>query len=139
MRTLKLILTFFIFSMISCSSEKEAEYDFVGKYEYKIVDQKLLSETYLAADSYGYVIGDLNIQGLEILNTQNIENKDSDFIVSLDYPIISVLESSKAIDGESMDHMKKKPLEIRRNINENSKQIYIYRLKEKDKFRLLLP
>ena len=81
----------------------------------------------------------MNIQGLEILNTQNIENKDSDFIVSLDYPIISVLESSKAIDGESMDHMKKKPLEIRRNINENSKQIYIYRLKEKDKFRLLLP
>ncbi|MEM7659972.1 MAG: hypothetical protein AAF399_27920 [Bacteroidota bacterium] len=44
---------------------REAHYIYMGKYDYEVVDETLFSQTYLS-ESYGFLIGDLSIQGLQI-------------------------------------------------------------------------
>ncbi|MFB9095784.1 MULTISPECIES: hypothetical protein [Flavobacterium] len=133
------VFLFVSFCLISCNYEIKAEYKFIGKFKYEIINDSLFLDTFLAPDSYGYLIGDLEIQGIKIYGIEKNKKSKVDYIISLNHPIISVLKSSNITRNEGMEHMKKKPIEIRKNVNVATNDIYIYELKEKNKYRLLLP
>lgn len=129
-----------LFTFFGCNNQSNAEYKFVGKFNYQITNDSLFSNTYLSPESFGYVIGDLNIQGLKINGIENLKKDNSDFILSLNYPISEVLNNSDLIQNEGMEHIKKKPLEIRKDLkSRKTNNVYIYKLSEKGKYRLLLP
>ena len=120
----------------SCVSQN-AEYQYVGKYEYEITNDSLFQNTYLH-DSFGFLIGDLKIQGLKIKGIESLPS-DTDYIVSLHHPLKNVYVNSQQIESEGQEHLVKKPLDIIQNKNESSHHVYLYRLGVKGKYRLLLP
>lgn len=129
-----------LLTFVSCNIQSSAEYKFIGKFNYQITNDSLFSNTYLSPESLGYVIGDLNVQGLKINGIENLKKDNSDFIISLNYPISEVLNNSYLIQSEGMEHIKKKPLEIRKDLkSRKTNNVYIYKLSEKGKYRLLLP
>ncbi len=129
-----------LLTFVSCNIQSNAEYKFIGKFNYQITNDSLFSNTYLSPESLGYVIGDLNVQGLKINGIENLKKDNSDFIISLNYPISEVLNNSYLIQNEGMEHIKKKPLEIRKDLkSRKTNNVYIYKLSEKGKYRLLLP
>mgnify|MGYP006387032967 FL=1 len=129
-----------LLTFVSCNIQSSAEYKFIGKFNYQITNDSLFSNTYLSPESLGYVIGDLNVQGLKINGIENLKKDNSDFIISLNYPISEVLNNSYLIQNEGMEHIKKKPLEIRKDLkSRKTNNVYIYKLSEKGKYRLLLP
>ena len=140
-KSIKLIVTIagalmLITLFVIVEFDKEAEYSFTGKYSYKIVNDSLFEQTYLF-DSYGYLIGDLNIQGLKIYNVDSlVQNKD--YIISLNYPIVKVFKSSELTRSEGLNTVKE-PLEIVIDKTSFTNDIYIYKLKEENKYRLILP
>jgi hypothetical protein len=129
-----------LFAFVGCNNQSSPEYKFIGKFNYQITNDSLFSNTYLSPESLGYVIGDLNVQGLKINGIENLKKDNSDFIISLNYPISEVLNNSYLIQNEGMEHIKKKPLEIRKDLkSRKTNNVYIYKLSEKGKYRLLLP
>lgn len=125
---LNLILWFFT---PSCNPKK-IEFNFVGRYTYKIVDQKLFEATYLH-ESFGFLIGDLEIQGLEINNVENLPGQ-TDYIISLHYPVDAVY-----VGREEAINQLKRPIQIKQDKVGFSKHVYIYSLLSKDKYSLPLP
>jgi hypothetical protein len=123
--------------IVPFSLNKEADYEFKGKYEYKIIDKALFNETYLS-NSYGFLIGDLSIQGLEIKEFSDLDT-NGEYIISLHHPIKAAYTWSKNITNEGQEHTSKKPLDIIQNKAINSTHIYIYQIFPKGKYRLLLP
>ena len=136
---LLVLITISLLTFVSCNIQSSAEYKFIGKFNYQITNDSLFSNTYLSLESLGYLIGDLNIQGIKINGIENLKKDNSDFIISLNYPISEVLNNSDLIQNEGMEHIKKKPLEIRKDQNRKTNDVYIYKLSEKGKYRLLLP
>ena len=123
-------------SVTSCSKLNQAEYKFVGEYQYEIVNDSLFNNTYLTEDSLGYVIGDLEVPGLKIKNIENLD-KTQDYIISINSPIKAAYTNSKKIDGECYE-TKLKPLDVIKDTVTKTKKIYIYELKSKGKYRLLV-
>lgn len=136
---LLVLITISLLTFVSCNIQSSAEYKFIGKFNYQITNDSLFSNTYLSPESFGYLIGDLNIQGIKINGIENLKKDNSDFIISLNYPISEILNNSDLIQNEGMEHIKKKPLEIRKDLSRKTNDIYIYKLSEKGKYRLLLP
>jgi hypothetical protein len=136
---LLVLITLSLLTFVSCNIQSSAEYQFIGKFNYQITNDSLFSNTYLSPESFGYLIGELNIQGIKINGIENLKKDNSDFIISLNYPISEVLNNSDLIQNEGMEHIKKKPLEIRKDLSRKTNDVYIYKLSEKGKYRLLLP
>lgn len=136
---LLVLITLSLLTFVSCNIQSSAEYKFIGKFNYQITNDSLFSNTYLSPESFGYLIGDLNIQGIKINGIENLKKDTSDFIISLNYPISEVLNNSDLIKNEGMEHIKKKPLEIRKDLSKKTNNVYIYKLSEKGKYRLILP
>ena len=133
------LITLSLLMFVGCNNQSNAEYKFIGKFNYQITNDSLFSNTYLSPESFGYLIGDLNIQGIKINGIENLKKDNSDFIICLNHPISEVLNNSDLIQNEGMEHIKKKPLEIRKDLSRKTNNIYIYKLSEKGKYRLLLP
>jgi hypothetical protein len=137
---LLVIITISLLTFMSCNIQPSTKYKFIGKFNYQITNDSLFSNTYLSPESFGYLIGDLNIQGIKINGIENLKKDNSDFIISINYPISEVLNNSELIQNEGMEHIKKKPLEIRKDLkSRKTNDVYIYKLSEKGKYRLLLP
>jgi hypothetical protein len=87
----------------------------------------------------GYVIGDLQLDkyGINIYDLDSIQNRDDDFIITLNYPIKEVLTDSDNISNEGIGETTKKAVEIILNKEVKTNKVYIYRLEEKGKYRLL--
>ena len=133
------LITLSLLTFVSCNTKSSAEYKFIGKFNYQITNDSLFSNTCLSPESFGYSIGDLNNQGIKINGIGNLKKDTSDFIISLNYPISEILNNSDLIKNEGMEHIKKKPLEIRKDLSKKTNNVYIYKLSEKGKYRLLLP
>lgn len=137
-------LPILVIALDSCSMRMEADYVFVGKFPYKVIDDSIFSLTVLSSDSYGYAISeDLDIQALEIygLNQIAIDSnwiKESDFIVSLKHPIKTALKNSHQVYNQK-EIGPKCPLEIIPDTNISTPDVYIYRIYPKGRYRLLLP
>ena len=114
-------------SVTSCSKLNQAEYKFVGEYQYEIVNDSLFNNTYLTEDSFGYLIRD--IEHLD---------KTKDYIISKDNPIKAAYTNSRKIDSEGSYKTKLKPLDVIKDSIKKTKKIYIYELKSKGKYRLLV-
>ena len=136
---LLVLITLSLLTFVSCNIQSSAEYKFIGKFNYQITNDSLFSNTYLSPESFGYLIGDLNIQGIKINGIENLKKDNSDFIISLNYPISEILNNSDLIQNEGMEHIKKKRLEIRKDLSRKTNDVYIYKLSEKGKYRPLLP
>ena len=133
------LITLSLLTFVGCKNQSKAEYKFIGKFNYQITNDSLFSDTYLSPERFGYIISDLNIPGLKINGIENLKKDNSDFIISLNYPISEVLNNSDLIQNEGMEHIKKKPLEIRKDLkSRKTNNVYIYKLSEKGKYRLLL-
>jgi hypothetical protein len=122
--------------MISCISSNKISYNIIGTYNYQITDTVKFKKTYL---TLGYVIGDLQLDkyGINIYDLDSIQNRDDDFIITLNYPIKEVLTDSDNISNEGIGETTKKAVEIILNKEVKTNKVYIYRLEEKGKYRLL--
>ena len=128
----------FIFTLLSCKSEKKL-FQVNGSYEYEITNDSLFKNTYLY-ESLGYTISDLELEncGIKLIGIDTIKDKNDDFIITIHHPILEILSKSKRIENEGAGITKKKPLEVILNKSINTNKIYIYRLEEKGKYRLLV-
>ena len=124
-------------SVTSCSKLNQAEYKFVGEYQYEIVNDSLFNNTYLTEDSFGYLIGDLEIPGVKIRDIEHLD-KTKDYIISKDNPIKAAYTNSRKSDSEGSYKTKLKPLDVIKDTIKKTKKIYIYELKSKGKYRLLV-
>lgn len=126
-----------ITSFFSCNKNIEAKY--IGAFEYKIFNETLhKNNSYLSEDSYGYVITDLDLKecGIEILGIENL-NRNEDYIVTINYPILEIKTNSKKIRNEGVGKTKKKPIDVILDKKNKSNKVYIYKLDIKGQYRLL--
>lgn len=117
---------------------REANYKYLGKYKYKITNDSLFNNTYLTDDSFGYVIGNLSIPGVKIENIESL-NSNEDYIISRNHPIKNALRNSELIENEGINHTTKKPLDVILDKTVTTDEVYIYLLKPKGAYRLILP
>lgn len=118
-------------------SKTQADYYFIGKFRYIITNQDSFSKAYLSPSSYGFVIGDAFIQGIHI-EAQLDWNKE--YIISLNHPIDAVYTNSEAVRNQNERETKKKPVEILQDkMITDSPFIFVYEIRPKGKYRLLLP
>ena len=136
-KNILLNLIIIVISVRSCSKLNQAEYKFVGEYQYEIVNDSLFNNTYLTEDSFGYLIGDLEIPGVKIRDIEHLD-KTKDYIISKDNPIKAAYTNSRKIDSEGSYKTKLKPLDVIKDSIKKTKKIYIYELKSKGKYRLLV-
>lgn len=125
------LLIALLIGSFACLTDTRIEYEFVGKYEYEIVDESQFEGTFLF-ESYGYVIGDVDIVGLKIEGADNL-NKSTDYLISFEYPVARIYES---LDGVAYP---KTPIEASQELDKKTSHVYIYDLKIKNKYRLRLP
>lgn len=137
---LLVILSLILFVYYYFSKHIQAEFGILGKYRFNITDTTLLNKTYLSDDSYGFLIAQSPIPGLEIEDFDFIQNK-TDLIISIKHPIKAVYTNSEKVCNESENlHSDRKPVEILKDNSINSPNyVYIYYLSPKNKYRLLLP
>lgn len=136
----KLFFLFTGFLLLSCGA-KTVNYKYVGCYQYVIINDSLhQNNSFLSPDSYGYVIGNLDFTGcgIKILNIEKL-NLNDEYIITINHPIEQVHTDSNRIKGEGQEHLKKKPLDIQLNSTKTTDSVYIYRLKPKGKYRLMIP
>src|SRR5690349_10698889 len=99
-KTLLVIVVFLLFWALAYMvhlkiwSLKGVDYQFVGKFNYEILDKKLFNETYMSGNSYGVLTADLPIRGIEIKNAERID-KEQDYIFSFKHPIKAVYANTK--------------------------------------------
>lgn len=120
--------------LISCN--KEAKYNYVGEFDYMITNQTDFENTYLH-ESFGYVVGDLNIPGIEAKKLEDLPD-DKDYVIVYNHPAKLILINSKNIRGEGLD-LEKKPIEVIVDDSITKNKLFIYQLDKKNKYRLLLP
>lgn len=125
-------------SFISCKSDM-IHFQNTGSYDYEITNDSLFKKTYLS-NGFGYMISNLELEtcGIKLNGADTITNKNDDFIITINHPILEVLTKSKRIINEGAGVTKKKPLEVILNKSIKTNKIYIYRLEEKGKYRLLV-
>ncbi|WP_080778608.1 hypothetical protein [Chryseobacterium phocaeense] len=127
-----LLLTLLIFYFVN--KEKKVETEFVGEYNYKVFNDSLFKNSYFH-ESFGYVISDYDLKniGISVLSNNKLNAKD-EYIFVINYPIKKVIEYD---DG--LDYVKKTPIKVELDSTKNTNKIYIYRLKNQNKYRLILP
>ncbi|SMC33269.1 hypothetical protein [Moheibacter sediminis] len=131
-------LLFLTILFFSCSKEKEIQYTFIGEFDYEIINDSLLNQTHLKG-GLGYTIGDLEIQGVEIKNTDTVKNKEQNqFIVSMNSPISKALKNSEDIDCNCYPK-NYNPLEVIKDTSVIKEKMFIYRIDETEKYNIILP
>jgi hypothetical protein len=133
---MKKIILLIMVNFLIFSCDKKADYKYIGEFDYVIENQSDFERTYLH-DSFGYVIGDLDIIGLRITGIEDLPN-DKDYVVVYNHPAETILTNSKRIREEGLN-MKRKPIEVVVNKSIKKEKVYIYQLDKKDAYRLLLP
>ena len=129
---------FLVIFMLYRWQNKEADYVFIDKYNYSITNKDSFDFTYLSNKSFGFCIGDFNIQGIKIETTELDINKE--YIFSLYHPVSSVYTNSEEVRNQNQRETKKRPIEIIQDKSiTDSAYIYVYELRPKGKYRLLLP
>lgn len=132
----------FLFSLVfllSCKTKK-MKADIVGSFNYEIVNDSVFKKSFLNTESFGYVISNLEIEkdcGVKLIGIDRIINSNDDFIITLNYPILEINLMSNKIRNEGVGTTTKKPLDIVLDKSKNNNKVYIYRLDEKGKYRLL--
>lgn len=121
-----------LLSIVICLYEisRKVNYEFVGKYEFEIVNDSLFKSTYLH-ESIGYVIGDLNIPGVRVKGYENLDIS-TDYIISLRHPLNSVIRVDDGFYG-------KVPVVAEQNLEVETQHLYIYDLNGINEYRLQLP
>ncbi|WP_445957682.1 hypothetical protein [Yeosuana sp.] len=130
-------VTFLILALLLVSCNIELNTDFKGAFKYEITNQLDYEKTYLH-ESFGYIVGDLDILGLNIIGIDDLD-KNKDYIVVMNYPILKAYVNSKRIRDESQKHIKLKPVDVVVDKTKKTKHVYIYALDKKDYYRLLVP
>nr|WP_314499897.1 hypothetical protein [uncultured Chryseobacterium sp.] len=127
-----LLLTLLIFYFVN--KERKVETEFVGEYNYKIFNDSLFKNSYFH-ESFGYVISDYDLKsiGISILSNNKL-NKIDEYIFVINHPIKKVVEYDDGID-----YVKKTPIKVELDSTKAANKIYIYRLKDQNKYRLMLP
>lgn len=127
-----LLLILLIFYFVN--KEKKVETEFVGEYNFKIFNDSLFKNSYFH-ESFGYVISDHDLKsvGISILSNNKLSKTD-EYIFVINHPIKNIIEYDDGID-----YVKKTPIKIEVDSTKTTKNIYIYRLKDKNKYRLILP
>lgn len=131
----RIVYLVLLFVLTSCSTELHTKYK--GAYEYVITNQSDFERTYLH-ESFGYVVGDLDIIGLKINGIDDLDKK-KDYIVVMNHPIVKALTNSESIRNESGGNGKLKPIEVIVNRSIKTKHVYIYELDRQEYYRLLTP
>ena len=136
---MKIKKTFSILAIIlfaSCSKNEKIKYSFIGEFDYRIIDSTKFNQTVLTSDSFGYAIGDLNVQGLEIKAPKNIlENKADQYIISLNSDI-----NNAELNYECNCYPKNYyPLEITKNKLKKNNKVFIYKIEDEREFKHVLP
>src|SRR4051812_3528779 len=82
-----LALMLILFSVFGMYNTDKVQYEYVGSYNYE-VSNDLLDNCCLSPDSYGYDIGDLNLDscGIKILHADSLD-KSGEYIISLNHPV----------------------------------------------------
>jgi len=123
------VILLFIGVFFYKKSEK-VNYEFVGKYEFEIINDSLFKSTYLH-ESFGYVIGDINIPGIRIKGRENLDT-GTDYIISLWHPLKSVHREEDGFYG-------KVPVIAEQTLEIETQHLYIYDLNGVNEYRLQLP
>ncbi len=126
-----LLLTFLIFYFFN--KEKKVETEFVGEYNFKIFNDSLFKNSYFH-ESFGYVISDNDLESVGISILSNKLNKTDEYIFVINHPIRNVIEYDDGID-----YVKKTPIKVELDSTKAANKIYVYRLKDQNKYRLMLP
>ncbi len=129
-----LYLTIYLFTFLSCKNE--AKYSYIGEFNYTIINDSDFKNTYLY-DSFGYLIGDLDIPGLKLKGVKKLKN-DVDYLISYQYPVKKVLTKSKNISGEGLE-LSKKPVEVILDKTQKFNKVFIYSIGKRGVYRLLQP
>ncbi|GEJ47445.1 hypothetical protein [Chryseobacterium sp. ON_d1] len=127
-----LLLTLLIFYFVN--KEKKVETEFTGEYNYKVFNDSLFKNSYFN-ESFGYVISDYDLKniGISFLSNNKLNAKD-EYIFVINHPIKKVVEYDDGID-----YVKKISIKVELDSTKNTNKIYVYRLKNQNKYRLILP
>jgi len=126
-----LLLSFLIFYFFN--KEKKVETEFVGEYNFKIFNDSLFKNSYFH-ESFGYVISDNDLKSVGISILSNKLNKRDEYIFVINHPIRNVIEYDDGID-----YVKKTPIKVELDSTKAVNKIYVYKLKDQNKYRLMLP
>lgn len=131
MSFLLLILLIFYF----VNKEKKVETKFAGEYSFKIFNDSLYKRSHLDG-KLGYIISyepRLKKIGIQLLSNNKL-NKTDEYIFVMNHPVKKVVEYDDGID-----YVKKTPIKVELDSTKAANKIYVYRLKDQNKYRLMLP
>lgn len=116
------------------NKKSKVEIQFVDECNFKIFNDTLFKNSYLY-DSYGYIISDSKLESIGIeISSNNKLNKEDDYIFTIYHPIKDIEE----ID-DGINHKNKIALKVTLDSLKTTKKIYVYQLKQKNRYRLMLP
>ncbi|WP_241285617.1 hypothetical protein [Chryseobacterium arthrosphaerae] len=128
------LLSIILFLFYFLNKEKRVDTEFVGEYNYKIFNDSLFKNSYFH-ESFGYVISDYDLKSIGIdLKEKDKLNKKDEYIFSMSFPIKKVVEYDDGID-----YAKKIPIKVEFDSTKATNKIYVYRLKDQNKYRFILP
>ncbi|MCY0979421.1 hypothetical protein PGH12_04670 [Chryseobacterium wangxinyae] len=128
-----LLIIFLLFYFIN--KEKKVDTEFVGEYNFKIFNDSLYKQSHLDG-KLGYIISyepRLKKIGID-LEAKDELNKKDEYIFTMSFPIKNVIEYDDGID-----YVKKTPIKVELDSTKAANKIYVYRLKDQNKYRLMLP
>lgn len=125
-----------VFFLICCSKNEKIKYSYIGEYDYEIYDSVKFNETYLSQNSFGYTLGDLKIQGINIAVPKKIiESKKNQYIISLHSPITNA-NLNFGCECYPKNYL---PLEVHKSESEKKNKIFIYKIDDARTFKHILP
>ncbi|CAM3158395.1 hypothetical protein DRF59_12730 [Chryseobacterium flavum] len=137
MKKLTLVITLlFVVLLIFyfINKEKKVETEFVGECNFKIFNDSLFKKSYFH-ESFGYIISDYDLKNIGIdVKGNNELNKKDEYIFTMSFPMKKAVEYDDGID-----YVKKTPIKIELDSTKSTNKIYVYRLKNQNKYRLILP
>ncbi|REC60619.1 hypothetical protein DRF65_20380 [Chryseobacterium pennae] len=128
------ILSIILFLIYFVNREKRVDTEFMGEYNFKIFNDSLFKSSYFH-ESFGYIISDYDLKniGISILSNTKLSKTD-EYIFVINHPIKKVVEYDDGID-----YVKKTPIKVEIDSTKTTNKIYVYRLKNQNKYRLILP
>nr|WP_314543828.1 hypothetical protein [uncultured Empedobacter sp.] len=136
MKIKSLLIILFPLLIFACSKNIKVNYSFIGQYNYTISDSVKFNQTVLTSNSFGYSIGDLEVEGLRITAPQILlDDKENQYIISMHSPIDN-LKLNYGCDCYPEDYY---PLEVIKSELSYKNMLFIYRINDKREFKHLLP
>ncbi len=128
------LLSIILFLSYFVNREKRVDTEFIGEYNFKIFNDSLFKSSYFH-ESFGYVISDYDLKsiGISVLSNDKLTKTD-EYIFVINHPIKKIVEYDDGIDNE-----KKTPIKVELDSTKTANKIYVYRLKNQKKYRLILP